>query len=331
MLVLAATVNLVAQDIHFSQYKAAPLYLNPAQAGFTFSKLRVTAVQRSQWRSVSVPFNTFCMGLDFKLWQDRQSKNVVGAGVMAYYDQAGDSRFGTSSVAGAISWFMALNDYQNHYISFGLSGSYNDRSYDYSKLVFGNQFQGDKFNSGYFNGETFLNRGYRFADFNAGVHWYFRPEDDYVYEAGLVLSHISTPPQSMLNDASVLLDRKITLYFNAEITQPDKRVLTPGIYLSRQGTYTEIITGAMVSLNGLTPGRNLTRLQAGLYVRPVDAAILVFGFDYRQVTFGVSYDVNYSRLLPASTMRGGFELSALYMLHKKKKKKPGSIPCPQPF
>ncbi len=322
---------LYAQDVHFSQYKSAPLQLNPAQAGFAFCKLRVTANQRSQWRAVSVPFNTFYFGMDFKLYQDRQSRNVFGGGIMAYYDQAGDSKFGTSSVAGALSYFFALNDFQNHYISFGLSGSYNDRSYDYTKLVFGNQFMGDKFSAANYNGESFLNRGFHFVDFNAGVHWYYRPDDDYAYEAGVAVSHINRPPQSMLSDASIRLDRKITFYFNAEITQPDKRIISPGIYISRQGTYTEIIAGTMLSLNGLNPGHNLSRFQAGLFVRPVDAAILMFGFDYQQITFGISYDVNYSKLRSASTLRGGFEFSALYMFHKKKKKKPGSIPCPQPF
>jgi len=330
-LICLVSASLSAQDIHFSQYKSAPLLINPAQAGFAFCKLRITANQRSQWRAVSVPFNTFYLGLDFKIFQDRQSKNVIGGGLISYYDQAGDSRFGTSSVAGALSYFFALNDFQNHYLSFGLSGSYNDRSYDYAKLVFGNQFLGDKFDPDNYNGETFLNRGFRFVDYNAGVHWYYRPDDDYVYDAGLVLSHITTPPQSMLEDPDVKLDRKVTLYFNAEITRPDKRTISPGVYLSRQGTYTEIIAGSMISLNGVNPGHNLSRFQAGLFLRPVDAAIVMFGFDYQQITFGISYDINYSRLRSASTLRGGFEFSALYMFHKKKKKKPGSIPCPQPF
>lgn len=320
-----------AQDIHFSQFKSVPVFINPAQAGFTFSKLRITANHRSQWRSVSVPFNTYYFGLDFKLFQDKRSRNIIGAGLMAYHDRAGDSQFGTSSASASLSYFLAINEFHNHYIGFGASGSYNDRSYDYTKLVFGNQFVGDKFDPSQYNGETFLNRGFTFYDYNAGVHWYYRPDDDRVFDAGLVISHIKRPAQSMLDNSDVRLDRKITLYFNAELVQVDKRVFWPGFYLSRQGTYTEVIAGTMMSLNRLNPGHNLSNLQAGLFIRPVDAAILVFNFDYRAITFGISYDINYSRLWKASTFRGGFEFSAIYLLHKKKKKKPSSIPCPHPF
>jgi hypothetical protein len=63
----------------------------------------------------------------------------------------------------------------------------------------------------------------------------------------------------------------------------------------------------------------------------VDAAIMIFNFDYQHITFGISYDINYSGLRAASTFRGGFELSALYTLQKKKKRKIKNIPCPDPF
>jgi type IX secretion system PorP/SprF family membrane protein len=320
-----------AQDIHFSQYRTAPILVNPAQAGFIFAKARFTANHRSQWRSVTVPFNTFSFSGDFKVYQDKRARNIIGMAVAAYHDKAGDSQFGTSSALAGLSYIVTLNDYHNHFLSVGSTASYNDRSYDYTLLVFGNQFNGDRFDPDRYNGETFLNRGFKFFDYNIGLHWYYRPDQDVAYDAGLVISHLTRPSQSMLENSDVRLDRKFTFYFNAEILQPNKQTLIPGFYLSRQGTYTEIIAGTMVSLERFTGGRTLSNLQAGLFVRPVDAAILIFNFDYQHITFGISYDVNYSGLRSASTLRGGFELSALYMMQKKKRKKPTSIKCPDPF
>ncbi|MFO7722925.1 MAG: PorP/SprF family type IX secretion system membrane protein [Bacteroidales bacterium] len=319
------------QDIHFSQYKMAPVLINPAQAGFCFAKLRVTANHRSQWRAVSVPFNTFSLSTDFKIFQDRRARNLIGGALSTYYDNAGDSKFGTTSAGFALSYLLAVNDYHNHYIGFGASGSYNDRSYDYSLLVFGNQFNGERFDANLYNGENFLNRGFTYPDYNAGVHWFYRPDQDNAFDAGIVVSHINRPPQSMMDDTDVRLDRKFTFYFNAEVTQANKRILNPGLYIARQGPYTEIIAGSMMTLNEFSTGHGLSNLQAGLFFRPVDAAILIFNFDYHNITFGISYDINYSSLRPASTFRGGFELSALYMVQKKKKKKIKNIPCPDPF
>jgi type IX secretion system PorP/SprF family membrane protein len=319
------------QDIHFSQYKMAPVLINPAQAGFCFAKLRVTANHRSQWRAVSVPFNTFSLSTDFKIFQDRRARNLIGGAFSSYYDNAGDSKFGTTSAAFALSYLWAVNEYHNHYIGIGASGSYNDRSYDYSLLVFGNQFNGEKFDPNLYNGETFLGRGFTYTDYNIGVHWFHRPDQDNAFDAGIVLAHITRPPQSMMDNSNVRLDRKFTLYFNAEVTQASKRTLNPGIYLARQGTYTEIIAGSMMTLNEFSTSYGVSNLQAGLFFRPVDAAILIFNFDYHDITFGLSYDINYSSLRPASTFRGGFEVSALYMVQKKKKKKIKNIPCPNPF
>ncbi len=329
--VVGLTFAGTAQDIHFSQYRMAPVLINPAQAGFCFSRARITANHRSQWRAVSVPFNTFSLCSDLKLYQDRQSRNIVGAAIHAYYDNAGDSKFGTTSAAFSLSYIRAVNDYHNHFIGFGASGSYNDRSYDYNLLVFGSQFNGERFDPSLYNGETFLNRGFRYYDLSAGVHWYYRQDQDNAFDAGLVVSHINRPPQSMMNDDAVKLDMKYTLYFNAEIVQLNKRHLLPGIYISRQGTYTEIIAGSMIHVARYASGHDLSNIQAGLFLRPVDAAILIFSFDYYNITFGMSYDINYSKLRSTSTFRGGFELSANYLIYKKKKKKIRNIPCPDPF
>ena len=320
-----------SQDIHFSQYKMSPVLVNPAQAGFCFAKARITANHRSQWRAVTVPFNTFSMSGDFKIYQDRRSENIFGAGLSAYYDNAGDSKFGTTSAAMSLAYIRALNDYHNHYLSIGAAGSFNDRSYDYAQLMFGNQFDGKQFDPDRFSGETFLNRGFTYYDFNAGIHWYYRADQENAYDAGIVLSHINKPPQSMMGNPDILLDRKLTLYVNAELLRPNKRTLMPGFYFTRQGTYTEIIAGSMVSLDWFATGYALSELYAGLFIRPVDAAIVMVSFEYHNITFGISYDINYSGLRAASTFRGGFELSALYMFHKKKSTKTRNIPCPDPF
>ena len=60
-----------AQDPRFSQYNAAPQILNPAMTGLFNGNYRVSAIYRSQWRSIlgdeAVPlFRTFSGSFDMR-------------------------------------------------------------------------------------------------------------------------------------------------------------------------------------------------------------------------------------------------------------------------
>ena len=52
-------LTLQAQDVHFSQFYAAPLLVNPAQTGNFSGTARVGANYRDQWGSITVPYRTF--------------------------------------------------------------------------------------------------------------------------------------------------------------------------------------------------------------------------------------------------------------------------------
>ena len=53
---------------------------------------------------------------------------------------------------------------------------------------------------------------------------------------------------------------------------------------------------------------------AGVYFRAVDSGDLILGLRYDDWKVGVSYDVNYSGLVPASRYRGGVELAVIYII-----------------
>ena len=72
LLALLVSLNINAQDIHFSQFYASPLNLNPAMTGVMNCTDRLTLSYRNQWASVlkSNAFNTFTASYD--------RKNTVG-------------------------------------------------------------------------------------------------------------------------------------------------------------------------------------------------------------------------------------------------------------
>ena len=55
----------MAQDIHYSQFYASPLTLNPALTGVNACNYRVGVMYRSQWSSVSAdPYQTPSISFD---------------------------------------------------------------------------------------------------------------------------------------------------------------------------------------------------------------------------------------------------------------------------
>src|SRR5690348_3409463 len=84
-IVLHCTVIFLAkaQDPEFSQYYAAPLYLNPAFAGTTTDH-RFMSNYRNQWPNVAMGYQTYSLSYDYNLYQYHS-----GVGFMATTDKAG--------------------------------------------------------------------------------------------------------------------------------------------------------------------------------------------------------------------------------------------------
>src|SRR3982751_342099 len=77
-----------AQDIHFSQFFEAPLLRNPALAGLFSGDMRFQAVYRTQWQSVTVPYQTTSLNGEFKMLVGK-SEDYITIGGQILYDKAG--------------------------------------------------------------------------------------------------------------------------------------------------------------------------------------------------------------------------------------------------
>ncbi len=101
-----ASLTSVAQDIHFSQYYAAPLTLNPAATGDFDGLFRFTGIYRNQWLGVSNVkpfFSTPSVGVDFALLDDKFEGTKIegsklGVGLHFTNDQQNESTFSTNQI-----------------------------------------------------------------------------------------------------------------------------------------------------------------------------------------------------------------------------------------
>src|SRR6186997_1453355 len=60
-------ISVSAQDIHFSQFFEAPLLRNPSLAGIFTGDIRVQAVYRDQWNSVTTAYKTASLNGEYKM------------------------------------------------------------------------------------------------------------------------------------------------------------------------------------------------------------------------------------------------------------------------
>ena len=145
---------IIAQDIHFSQFNNSPLNLNPALIGDFNGEFRFVGNQRTQWSSVTAPYTTFSISADAKQVFD----SPIGAGFSIYNDETGDSDFRTTQIGLGGSYMIYLKD-SSQTLTFGLQPVFVQRSINYNKLQFDNQYNGAVFDANLSNGENFGNSG----------------------------------------------------------------------------------------------------------------------------------------------------------------------------
>src|SRR6478735_7090956 len=92
-----------AQDPEFSQYYAAPLYLNPAFTGTTMDH-RFIANYRNQWPSVARGYTTTAFSYDYN-----SSSINSGFGFLATQDQAGAAGMKSTQVNFLYSYKLRLS------------------------------------------------------------------------------------------------------------------------------------------------------------------------------------------------------------------------------
>ena len=318
-----------AQDIHNSQFWLYPTGLNPAAAGFFDGSVRVGGYNRTQWRSVSKAFQTVGIAADMPIAKRPWKQDLFGFGIMMDYDQAGDSRYTTVDANMLFSYAHALNSRNNSFLMGGVSLGCVQRSWDYTQLSFDEQFVGEFYDPKSPISETFTISNLWFFDCGAGIQWFYQPDYQEFYQAGFSIYHLNRPEISLLSDKNIRLHVKYVFHALSSISiDGGKKAIIPSAYLAFQHNYQEFMFGAQYSHQlPLDAKGYLNKLKTGLHYRWRDALYVSAGMDFRQCVFSISYDFNVSKLTRASHVRGGVELSVMYVFKKQKYSKRVPIPC----
>jgi type IX secretion system PorP/SprF family membrane protein len=315
LLILFITgIKSYAQDIHFSQFFETPLLRNPALAGIFDGYIRVQAVYRSQWNSVTNAYQTGSLNAEYKKPVGK-GDDFLTIGGQILYDKAGTIALQSTHILPVLNYHKSLSADRNMYLSLGFMGGWVQRSIDRSKVTTNSQYDGTGFNPGLSANEPGLNNSYSYLDASVGMSFNTQigdNTDNNIY-LGAAYHHF--------NKAT-----KVSFYGNPNYEMIPKWVASGGLRMnisdyafftllgdySKQGTFTEILGGALYSwkLDDIEDPKYV--LHAGAFLRWKDALIPVVKLEFKPMAVSVSYDANLSQLKAASRGRGGLEVALSY-------------------
>lgn len=324
-----------SQDLHFSQFYASPVYLNPGMTGvydfdFKDKDIRAASVFRQQWRTIhspfyseSTPFNTVIASVDGLLKHHKElDGNYVGVGGMMYQDNAGDLNYKTQWMNFSMSYGISMNYDHTLYVTPGASVSYGLNSVDFSKGFFDNQWTGLAFDPSLPTGEVFPNNSKGYVDYSVGVSISSFPVKRKKHTGGVALFHLNRPDQNFYDDNTSQLNLKFKAHYQGQYPLSHHRELVPVVLFHTQSKVYEFTGGGLLKfVFRELDHRDVKNVQLGVAYRMVgnwgavtasDALLLLSRVRYRNYLFGFSYDANFSRLTEATGTVGAFEISLVY-------------------
>lgn len=311
------TSSLMAQDVHFTQYFTSPLTLNPALTGLTQCDLRVAANYRSQWSSVSSnPYVTGTVSFDMATLKNKlREGDALGIGILGVYDKSGLGGLQNTTVGLSLAYHHAFGKDRQNTISFGAQGFLVEKTLDFNKLKFEDQYNPFSGQPDFQTNEVFGNAQLTYTDFNIGAMYSGHVSEHATAYAGISYYHLTQPVETFLNGNSQIHSRE-TAYLGGSFDLNEDIVLYASGLYQTQASATEVMLGAAVGFV-LNPGHDVefqknTILYLGGWYRYQDAVSPYVGFQYSKMQFGLSYDVNVSNFTPATGGAGAYEITFIY-------------------
>lgn len=310
-LTCASFIQLKAQDIHFTQFYAPSLVLNPGLSGTFEGDWRFFGIYRNQWSSIGVPYSTPSLAYDQHFYL---ANNHFSGGAVLVNDQSGETKLQVTKIflTGAYHFHI-----KGHALHVGIQPGYVRKEFKTDKLTFPEQWDKTKgkFNTEAPKTEAGLGENASYFDLNTGIVWN-KTFGKLTPEAGFALFHITQPKESFFNKDNNLPIRKV---FHASVSADvlEKFVLMPKVLYMWQSKANDLLFGSNVGYRLPENPFHIRLPFAGVFFRDglarnFDAFAIVLGASYKRWDFGVSYDVNVSALKLATRNRGAWEISAIY-------------------
>lgn len=322
MLCLFSNKQAKASDPQFTQFYAAPLYLNPAFAG-AIDCWRAGVNYRNQWFLGNQPYTTYKAFVDHNLAATTRFRG--GAGMYVFRDNPGAGNYTTYEIAPMVSYYLPLS--QKHSLRFGLQPSYHLKYANFGNFVYGDQIDNVTGNIGATSDGQQLAGSRNIFDLSTGVLLYNKN-----YWVGFAAHHLLNNPL-LVDPKTSVLPMKLSLHAGYKFyLGDDETSITPAVNVRSQWANLQADMGLYYEKRALILGawyRGLPFLGgAGLNTDMVAALV---GLRVNPFKIGYSYDLSLSKM---SYTWGTHELSIIYefcFYYRKRPRPPMNVrmlPCP---
>ncbi|HKP32562.1 MAG TPA: PorP/SprF family type IX secretion system membrane protein, partial [Chitinophagaceae bacterium] len=288
-------------------------------------KWRFISNFRDQWIGPASPYATGTVSFDSKVMQEKMGdNNTFGIGGMMLYDHVMQGALKSASISLNSSYNVVLSSGDiTHRLGIGVGGIFANKRVDYSKLNFGEQFNGYGFDTNLPTGESALSQMKPYLSASAGV--LYSVSTDYSnIDIGVAGYHLNKPKQSVLEDPNQFLAPRYVGHANFETYLNTELVLNTNAIYQRQSTTSYVSVGGALGYF-LTGDPEDIVLSAGVWYWSKNAVIPYIGVSYQNMQFGLTYDITVSKLSRAEEKPKSFELSIIIRGTNRNK---GVIWCP---
>jgi type IX secretion system PorP/SprF family membrane protein len=213
-----------------------------------------------------------------------------------------------------------------HRIGIGVGGIYGNKTVDFSRLYFAEQFVGNGFDQNLPNGEPALENMKPYFSSTAGAIYSITTTLSN-FDIGGAVFHLNRPKQTFLADKYQFIPLRYVAHANFETYLTDVFLLnTNAIYQQQAATNYFSVGGAIgyyVSSDYFNENDVLVNL--GLWYWSKNALVPYVGFSYKEFQVGLTYDITVSKLRQATPRPKTFEIS---LILRGDKKNEGVIWCP---
>lgn len=303
-----------AQDPNFSQFFASPLTLNPALTGKFDGVYRVAGNYRNQWPTINNAFRTYTASFDMGILKNKIPEfDQFGIGFLGFADDAGNGVLKNNALGMSLAYHKALDEDGLHQLGVGFQGAYVGKRLDVTKVTFEDQLTPSGFTGA--TSEVFPNQkvSVSYFDMNAGILYNGSTNGYNNFYLGASMYHINRPKESFQDQQYFNLSTRLTLQAGGKVRVGSNNYIHMSANYSRQANATNTVVGGAYALNVNDSEDNPTNIYIGSWYRFGDAVIPYVGLEFGEFHIGATYDVNISSLKPGSNMRGGAEISLIYI------------------
>ena len=308
---LSIHIKIFGQEAAFSQFYAAPLFLNPSMAAAD-DHLAVGFNYRTNYNKNLAPYKLgqfsiiLPVRINSSLSNDKYFRNgyVGGVGISLYSESMGDlGQFNVSGASLATAYFLQVN--HKHHITLGVQMGFIKRSIAFNKLTWGSQYDPDiGFNSNIIPSLELDEEKIWYNSIHFGATWFYNmnsfgssENSKFRMFNGFAFSNLNKPEYSFVQGQNTRLEMLLKIHGGLAFKLADNIEIIPNYLIMRQNGLNHINIGTYVAyyISGSVSSKsNFYQLQLGSWYRFGDSYIVSLACEMRNLIVGISYDLNLS-------------------------------------